>query len=92
MTGNNTSNNPNTDNIAEDLYMFNKNIREALDKLTTAELSKLRSDLNDPNKKINDILVDLAADNKYDGDGTQTVDKLTEQQVAHIKSILKKLS
>ena len=36
MTGNNTSNNPNTDNIAEDLYMFNKNIREALDKLTTA--------------------------------------------------------
>ena len=45
MSGNNTNNNPNTDKIAEDLYMFNKNIRDALDNLTTTELSKLRSDL-----------------------------------------------
>ena len=46
----------------------------------------MRSDLNDPNKKINDILADLAADNKYDGDGTQTVEKLTQQHVDHIKA------
>jgi hypothetical protein len=59
-------------------------ITDTLSSISDTELDKLKTDLNNPEKSINDILADLASENKYEG--TQTVNTLTTEQISHIQN------